>query len=97
MSTSRRGPRRSTSAPTRGELAPGHELGGGIGQRGLGAAPAKVLEEGHEEYGIRVHEAGADGEGREGAAEEVRAAAVGRGRRRGAHDLVARPVAMQAG
>jgi hypothetical protein len=46
-----------------------HERGSRVGQRRLGAAPAELLEERHEEDRVGMHQRGADGEGHEGAAQ----------------------------
>src|SRR5262249_33820644 len=63
---------------------PCDELGGGVGDGCLRAAPVKILEEGHEEHRVGMHEAGADGERGEGSAQEEAApAAAWRGH--GAH------------
>src|SRR5262249_57309039 len=69
-----------------GRARPRHELGGRVGDGGLRAAPVEVLEEGHEEHRVGMHEAGADGERRKGATQERNApATAGGGGRRGAH------------
>ena len=57
-------------APTSGELAAGDQLGGRIGDRGLGPAPGEILNERDQKDRIGLHQSGADGKGGKGAAQQ---------------------------
>ncbi len=54
--------------PDKGRAQPGHQLRHRIGHRGLGSAPAELLDKGDEIDRIGMHQPGADRERRKGAA-----------------------------